>query len=220
MISATNVYRACAHPGNEHWQACESRLAFGCFFCKEPDCNSHALYRNATIKCVVCQGEECKTKTALTQCTEHVYYSNPQYCFYAMLGGTVLEKGCGPSGPTGPSAPKDVIVTACMGDGCNMELPLTYSACAHYKGPDRDVWKRTMEQCHDEKSLFWHPGCYYTWDYRSIYSGCLSDLDHNQLRACTRKEYKDGHCQYCLGEECNMIPLRSESFLSAFQRPN
>lgn len=127
----------------------------GCFFCKTDNCNAQTLYRNGTQKCVVCTGNECLTKTELTTCTKTVYYSNPEFCYYAMLNHTVTAKGCGHIGP------KNHAVTVCQGQGCNMELPLTYSTCYDFHGGYQGYWRRNRTSCHTKLSNYWHPGCYY-----------------------------------------------------------
>lgn len=159
IVDANEMYRDCAVDALEHWRACEEETAMGCFFCKESDCNGHLFYHNATIKCVVCQGEQCKTETQLTTCTGRVYYGQAQYCFYATSDHTVVQKGCGP--PHDTDVDKAYVMTLCQGSGCNMELPNSYSTCFQYYGDLGGFQGRQREICHNKDSNYWHPGCYH-----------------------------------------------------------
>lgn len=152
-----DMYRGCAQLTDRHWQMCANLTVMGCFFCKTDHCNSHVLMREGTQKCVVCRGEECKTKNELETCSRFTYHNNPQWCHYSLQDSQVVQKGCGPSGAKGQ------VSTVCQGDGCNLELPLTYSACYEYHGgPEGYYTRRKLTQCHQEDSKYWHPGCYYT----------------------------------------------------------
>lgn len=155
------MYRGCAVSTDRNWRDCVNQLTMGCSFCQANNCNGQVLVRNGTQQCVVCQGEECRTKTKLTVCTHDVYHSNPEYCYYRMDETTVVEKGCGHTNPYSSPPPKHLVDSACQGNGCNLELPLTYSSCSNYHGGYQGLSRRNQTQCHQKESQYWRPGCFY-----------------------------------------------------------
>lgn len=135
---------------------CRNRTEMGCTFCKTDDCNDLLFENPKRQQCVLCTGEVCLNKTDLEPC-DQVIHSNPQYCYYYMLDRAVVQKGCGTRPPFKPADKS--ILTVCIGNGCNMELPNTYSACYKYEGPYDKFYTRTLQLCHSDSP--WHPGCYF-----------------------------------------------------------
>lgn len=154
-------HRGCAEQTNYRWRtSCQNQTEFACTLCTTDNCNDLVFTRNATQKCVVCRGDECRTKTELTTCPNKVYHSNPQFCYYYLDKRTVVDKGCGDGSRANP--PEHGMSIVCQGMGCNMELPNTYSACIVYEGkPSLYSRNRNLLTCHNTSSHFWHPGCYH-----------------------------------------------------------
>lgn len=158
MTNYDDYARGCADMSVKLWRDfCRNRTEMGCTFCRTDDCNDLLFENPKRQQCVTCMGEECLTKTDLEPC-ERVIHSNPQHCYYYMLDRAVVQKGCGTRPPFKPADKS--IITVCIGDGCNMELPNTYSACYKYEGPYDKFYTRTLQLCHSDSP--WHPGCYFT----------------------------------------------------------